>query len=147
MDNLNLTFLDELYHKAYEILPKIILGILFVIISWLITTLVLFIVRKSLKLSRINHLAKKANDILSLNPSIKIEPEKVILFFVKWFLILLFIVIGSDLLQMNIIYKGVGGLIDYLPKLFSGLVVFTIGLCVTGLLFQKKFPDWSENHD
>jgi hypothetical protein len=136
MDRMDLTFLEELYRKIYDIFPKIVLSILFIILSWLIIKLVLYIVKKSLKLSRINQLGQKVNDILSLSPTLKIEPEKVILFFVKWFLILIFIIIGSDLLEMNLISREVSDIIEYLPRLFSGLVVFVLGLY--GAAYLKK---------
>lgn len=127
-NKLNLTLLEELWRKVCEIFPKIIFSILFVIISWLLLKIILYIVKKSLKLSRINQLTQKINEILILNSVIKIEPEKIILFFIKWFLILAFIIIGSDFLGLDLMSREVGELIDYLPRLFSGLVIFVIGL-------------------
>jgi len=127
-NKLNLTLLEELWRKVYEIFPKIIFSILFIIISWLLIKIILYIVKKSLKLSRINQLTQKINDIPILNSALKIELEKIILFFIKWFLILVFIIIGSDFLELDIISKELSKLIDYLPRFFSGLVIFVLGL-------------------
>lgn len=141
IDKLNFQLLDELWLKVcdviYDIFPKVILGILFIIVSWLIIKGILFIVKKTMKLSGIHKLNKKINEIPLLNSTIKIEAEKIILFFIKWLLILVFIIIGSDFLGMNSMSKEVSKLIDYLPRFFSGLVIFILGLY--GATYLRNF--------
>lgn len=138
---LNFQLLEDLWIKLcevlYDIFPKIVLGLLFIIISWLIIKGILFIVKKALKLSGIHRLNQKINEIAIFNSAVKIESEKVILFFVRWFLILVFIIIGSDFLGMELMSKEVSKLIDYLPRFFSGLVIFILGLY--GATYLKNF--------
>ena len=134
--DLNFNLLDELLRNTYEFLPKIIFGVLFVVLAWLLLKLILFIVKKSLKFTRISFLTEKLNSISFLNADFKIDPEKIILVFVKWFLILIFIIVGAEILNFNLISNEVGKLIHYLPKFFSALLIFVLG--IYGANYLKK---------
>ncbi|WP_104735946.1 mechanosensitive ion channel family protein [Hanstruepera ponticola] len=134
--DLNFNLLDELLRNTYEFLPKIIFGVLFVVLAWLLLKLLLFIVKKSLKFTRISFLTEKLNSISFLNADFKIDPEKIILVFVKWFLILIFIIVGAEILNFNLISNEVGKLIHYLPKFFSALLIFVLG--IYGANYLKK---------
>ncbi|WP_191859783.1 mechanosensitive ion channel family protein [Hanstruepera ponticola] len=134
--DLNFNLLDELLRNTYEFLPKIIFGVLFVVLAWLLLKLILLIVKKSLKFTRISFLTEKLNNVSFLNADFKIDPEKIILVFVKWFLILIFIIVGAEILNFNLISNEVGKLIHYLPKFFSALLIFVLG--IYGANYLKK---------
>ena len=134
--DLNFNLLDELLRNTYEFLPKIIFGVLFVVLAWLLLKLILFIVKKSLKFTKISFLTEKLNSLSFLNTDFKIDPEKIILVFVKWFLILIFIIVGAEILNFNLISNEVGKLIHYLPKFFSALLIFVLG--IYGANYLKK---------
>jgi hypothetical protein len=127
-NDLNFNLLDELMKNVYEFLPRIIFGVLFIILAWLLLKVILFIIKKSLKLTKISSLSEKLNELPFLNSDFKIDPEKIILVFVKWFLILIFVIIGAELLDFTLISNEVGKLIRYLPKFFSALVILVLGL-------------------
>ena len=88
----------------------------------------MYVVKKSLKFTKIDQLTQKINEVPILSSTLKIEPEKVILIFVKWFLVLVFIIVGSDLLGLDFISKEVSKLINYLPKFFTALLIFVLGM-------------------
>lgn len=134
--DLNFNLLDELLRNTYEFLPKIIFGVLFIVLAWLLLKLILFIVKKSLKFTKISFLTEKLNSLSFLNADFKIDPEKIILVFVKWFLILIFIIVGAEILNFNLISNEVGKLIHYLPKFFSALLIFVLG--IYGANYLKK---------
>src|SRR5690606_13130995 len=117
-------------------LPKFIFGILFIIVCWIILKLVLFVVKKTLKFSKIDALTKKLNEFPLLNSNIDIKPDKIILIFLKWFLILIFIVIGAELLNLSLLSNEIGKLINYLPRFFSALIILIFGLY--GASYLKK---------
>ncbi|PZD78233.1 mechanosensitive ion channel domain-containing protein [Mesonia sp. K7] len=128
-NQLDFKVLNELYSKIAEITPKIILFILFVIIAWLLLKIVLIIVRGLLKITKIKRLEEKLNDnelVEKLN--IKIKPDKIILAFVKWFLILVFIIIGAEFLGLKAISDETSNLISYLPQFFTALLIFIGGI-------------------
>lgn len=135
-ENLNFTLLDELIDNTYAFLPKLIFGILFIIVCWIVLKLILFIVKKTLKFSKIDALTQKLNEVPFLDSGIKIKLDKIILIFLKWFLILIFIIIGSELLNLSLLSNEIGKLINYLPKFFSGLVILIVGLYGVG--YVKK---------
>ncbi|HXK00199.1 MAG TPA: hypothetical protein VNJ50_15200, partial [Gelidibacter sp.] len=120
-ENLNFTLLDNLIDNIYVFLPKLIFGILFIIVCWIVLKLILFIVKKTLKFSKIDALAQKLNEVPFMDSGIKIKPDKIILIFLKWFLILIFIIIGSELLNLSLLSNEIGKLINYLPRFFSAL--------------------------
>ncbi|MHA7944371.1 mechanosensitive ion channel family protein [Formosa sp. 3Alg 14/1] len=133
---INFNLLDKLLENIYTFLPKVVFGILFIIMSWLLLKLVLFVVKKSLKFARIETLTKKINELPLLDSAIQIKPEKIILVFVKLFLILVFIIIGAEILNLSLVSHEIGKLINYLPKFFSALVILIFGLF--GANYLKK---------
>ncbi len=133
---LDLRLLEELMNNIYKVFPKIVFGLLFIIVSWLILKIVLYVVKKSLNITKINHLTKKINEVPFLSTTLNIKPEKIIIIFIKWFLILVFVIVGSDLLGLDLISNELSKLIDYLPKIFSALVIFIFG--IYGATYLKK---------
>ncbi|WP_333661060.1 mechanosensitive ion channel family protein [Chishuiella changwenlii] len=125
---LNFSLLDTLYQEFVIAFPKIVGAILFVIVSYLALKLILFITKSILKLSKIDKLKESLNnnDVLK-NSSIEINPSKVILQFVRLFIILLIIIIGADIFGLTVVSNQIGRIIDYLPQFFSALLIFAGG--------------------
>ncbi|AWX45381.1 hypothetical protein HME9304_02395 [Flagellimonas maritima] len=112
-------------------LPKIIGALIILIIGWLITKIVLFLLGKVLKLAKVNTLSDKINEMdLFGKGDFKIDIIKVILGFVKWILILVFLIVAADILSWEIISTEIGNLLRYLPRLFSALALVMIGLYI-----------------
>lgn len=135
-NDLNFNLLDELMENIYDFLPKIFFGLLFIVAAWLLLKLIMFVIKKSLKLTKIDYLAEKLNDMPFLNGDFKIDPEKIILVFAKWFFILIFVIIGAEILNFSLISNEVGKLIRYLPQFFSALLIFILG--IYGANYLKK---------
>ena len=125
---LNFSLLESLYQELIVIFPKIIGGIVFIILSYLILKLIVFITKYVLKLSKIENLKKVLNNSDALkNTSVEIDPAKIIVQFVKCFVILLIIIIGSDIFGLSVVSVQIGRIIDYLPQLFSAVLIFAGG--------------------
>ncbi|MEX0315320.1 MAG: mechanosensitive ion channel domain-containing protein [Allomuricauda sp.] len=135
----NLTF-DSLTTMGRDIamaLPKIIGALIVLLIGWLVTKIILFILGKILKLAKADTLSEKINDMdLFGKGDFKIDIIKVILGFVKWFLLLVFLIVAADILSWEIISTEIGNLLRYLPRLFSALALMMIGLYIGN--FVKK---------
>ncbi|WP_236959605.1 mechanosensitive ion channel family protein [Joostella atrarenae] len=135
--NLNFEILNNLYSDFVDVLPIILGTIFYIVISWLLLKFILFIVKKSLKFTKIDSLFENANDKNPLfGSSIKIKPTKIILAFIKWFLILILIIVGSDILGLTIVSNEVGKLVEYLPKIFSAVLIFFVG--IYGAILLRK---------
>nr|WP_298794736.1 mechanosensitive ion channel domain-containing protein [uncultured Allomuricauda sp.] len=135
----DLTF-DSLTTMGRDIamaLPKIAGALIILLIGWLITKIVLFILGKILKLAKADALSEKINEMeLFGKGDLKIDIIKVILGFVKWFLLLVFLIVAADILSWEIISTEIGNLLRYLPRLFSALALMMIGLYIGN--FVKK---------
>ncbi|WP_420321830.1 mechanosensitive ion channel family protein [Flagellimonas sp.] len=129
----NLTF-DSLTTMGRDIamaLPKIIGALIVLLIGWIVTKIILFILGKILKLAKADALSEKINEMdLFGRGDFKIDIIKVILGFAKWFLLLVFLIVAADILSWEIISTEIGNLLRYLPRLFSALALMMIGLYI-----------------
>ena len=135
----NLTF-DSLAAMGRDValaLPKIIGALIILLIGWIVTRIILFVLGKILKLAKVNVLSDKINDMeLFGKGDFKIDILKIILGFVKWVLLLVFLIVAADILSWEIISTEIGNLLRYLPRLFSALALMMIGLYIGN--FIKK---------
>lgn len=135
----NLTF-DSLAAMGRDIalaLPKIVGALIILLIGWLTTKIILFVLGKILKLAKVDTLSEKINDMgLFGKGDFKIDIIKVIQGFVKWLLLLVFLIVAADILSWEIISTEIGNLLRYLPRLFSALALMMIGLYIGN--FIKK---------
>lgn len=127
--NVTLDSLSSMGKNIGAALPKIIGAIAILILGWLIIKIVLFILGKILKLAKMDALSERINEMDLLgNGKFKIDIIKITLGFVKWLLLLVFFIVAADILDWGIISTEIGNLLRYLPRLFTALVLFTIGL-------------------
>ncbi len=116
-------------------LPGILGAIIVLVIGWLITKIVTFILKKVLKLANIDRLSDKLNEAQLFGDSdVKIEISKVLVGFVKWVLRLVFIIVAADVMNLKIISSEIANLLRYLPILLSAMVILMIGLYAAKLV-------------
>ena len=134
----NLEPFQNIVTQLSEVMPTVIGAIIFIIAAWLTIKIILFIVRKSLKITKVDKfLSRIAENTNILSDSIKISPTNILIGFIKWFLILVFLILGSDLLGLSIVSSEVGKLISYLPKIFSAFIIFGFGLYLANTVRQS----------
>jgi len=135
--DLTLDSLGAMGQGIADILPNIVGAIFALVVGWLVTKIVLFLLKRVLRLTRIDKLTEKINETdLFGKTDIKFNISEVILGFVKWILFLVFLIIASDIMNWNIVSVEIGNLLRYLPKLFSAIALFMIGLYIAN--FIKK---------
>lgn len=128
-------FLQDLWDNLIAFLPKLLLGIGFVIVAWLVIKSVNFIVKKILKITKIDSLTTKLNEAELFGKSdYNVVPSKIILKFVRYLLILIFTVIASEMLGLKMVSEGIGNFIAYLPVLISALLIFVVGVYLASLI-------------
>lgn len=128
--------LENLYYNFLEILPEILTTILLIIIGYVLYKVAIWAVNKLLKAVK----AEKLNPLINNNEllkgsSLEIDVRKIILTTVKFILILVFLVLGADMLNLSMVSVLVGNLIEYLPKFFVAVLIFVVG---TYLASQAK---------
>ncbi|MCG1036171.1 mechanosensitive ion channel family protein [Polaribacter sargassicola] len=133
--DVDFSFLQNLWKNFLDFLPQLLKGLIFFIIGWLLIKFLLFIVKKALGYTKIDSLPEKlhVNEIFG-ESSLKIQPTKIIITSIKWILILVFIIIGSELLGLRMVSEQLSNVIGYLPKLISALIIFALGVYVANLV-------------
>lgn len=129
------SFLQNLWTDFVDFLPQLLKGIAFLIIGWLLIKFILFLIKKALGFTNIDSLPEKLNvDEIFGESSLKVQPTKIIVTTLKWILILVFIIVGSELLGLRMVSEQLSNLIAYLPKLITALVIFAVGIYVANMV-------------
>src|SRR5690554_7489434 len=93
----------------------------FVLLAWILVRFILFVVRKSLRISKANAKFDRLKEMMNI--PFEINFGNVIIGFVKWGLILILVTIGADILGFSVISAEIGKIIQYIPKLVSALAL------------------------
>jgi small-conductance mechanosensitive channel len=129
--------LRSMWMEMSKIVPSILGAIAVIVIGWIVTKLVVKAIKKLLKLSKANKLDDKLNDIeIVEGKKLNFDTVKLISNFVKWLMYIVLLIMVSDILGLQIISNQISELLGYLPQLFAGLVIFTVGLLFAN--FVKK---------
>ena len=135
LSSFKLTFLEDIWNQILELMPKLLLGLGFIIIAWIVIKIINFILKKLLKLSKIDAITTKLNEAKLFGKSdYKVVPSEIILKFVKYVMVLIFVVIASEMLGLTIVSEGIGKFIAYLPILISALLIFVIGVYIGSII-------------
>tara|TARA_R110002072_G_scaffold172324_7_gene326382 strand:+ start:6623 stop:7432 length:810 start_codon:yes stop_codon:yes gene_type:complete len=133
--NTDFKILEDLKNSFIEALPTILGLLAFVIISWILLKLFLFLLKRFLKFSQLHLLNEKINGNEFLHTlNFKINLPVVIHKVVKWILVLIIVLIGSELFGLDRISDAVLSFLGYLPTLISAIVILTAGLYLASYL-------------
>lgn len=121
--------LTTMWLEITKIFPNIIGALIVLIIGWIITKIVVNLIKKVLKLAKANKLDDKLNEIEIIEgKKLNFDTIKVVSKFVKWIMYIVLLITASDIMGLEIISKQVSALLGYLPQLFAALVIFMLGL-------------------
>ena len=127
----------KILEDLVDSLPKVLGFIAFVIISWIVIKIFLWLVRKALSKTKIDEWSKKLNETeIFGNTTINIVLTNVILGVLKWFLILVFVMAGSGIFGLEVVSEGISSFFAYLPRLLTALAIFVAGVYV-GTIVKK----------
>lgn len=135
--DLTLESLNQMAMNIAQVAPKVLFAILILIIGWLITKVIAFVLKRILKFARVDKLTDIINEKnLFGNTDLTFNVTSVIVGFVKWVMFLVFLIIASDVMSWEIVSIEIGNLLRYLPRLFSAIALFMVGLYIAN--FIKK---------
>ncbi len=116
------------FEDIVETLPTVAGFVGFIIISWLLIKVFLYIVRKALAKTKIDEWSKKLSKTeIFGNSTINIVLTNVILAVLKWFLIFMFVMVGAEMFGLSAVSEGIKSFFAYLPKLLTALGIFVAG--------------------
>jgi len=132
----------ELWSAIAYSLPRIVLAIVVFLIGWIIASLVYKGVVKLVKSLKID----QALEPTGLSSAFQraghpLNVGKVIGFLVKWFIIIAFVVLALDLLELNSIKQLLMGIASYIPQVILAAFVLFVGFIVAD--FVKKLVSGS----
>ena len=128
-------------------IPNIIGAIIVLVLGWIITKIVVYLLKRVFKFAKIDLLSEKINDLKLFGKSeISIPITKASTVFVKWIMFLVFLIIAADIMNWTIVSQEIGNLLRYLPKLFSAIALFMIGIYIARFV-KKAIQGFYESFD
>lgn len=147
LEEVNLSFIQEIGQNILDVIPKILLAIGLLVGAWIVLRIILFVAKKLLRITKIDSLTTKLNEAeLFGKNDYTVVPSKIILKFIKYLLILIFVIIASEMLGLKMISEGIGNFIAYLPILISALLIFVVGVYLASLV-KKAVSDTFKSLD
>lgn len=123
-----LTPFKKIFDDIIASLPTVAGFIGFIIVSWIIIKIFLYIVRKALSKTKVDEWSKKLSETKIFgDTTINIVLTNVILGVLKWFLILIFVMAGSGIFGLTAVSDGISSFFAYLPRLLTALGIFVAG--------------------
>lgn len=121
--------LSTMWLEVTKIFPSIIGALVVLIIGWLVTKIVVRLIKKALKLAKANKLDDKLNEIeIVEGKKLNFDTIKIVSTFVKWVIYIMLLIVISDILNLKIISEQISDFLGYLPQLFVAFIIFTLGL-------------------
>lgn len=129
--------MTTMWLEITKIFPNIIGALIVLLFGWIITKLIVNLIKKVLKLAKVSKLDDKLNDIeIVEGKKLNFDTVKIVSSFVKWIMYIVLLITASDIMGLEIISEQVSALLAYLPQLFAALVIFMLGLLFAN--FVKK---------
>jgi Conserved TM helix/Mechanosensitive ion channel len=93
------------------------------------------LVERLLKAVNIDTLAEKLSDIdIIQDNNVTIKPSIIVSQIVYYMLLLIFLIMATDILQMPVVSQLIKDLISYIPSLITALLLVIIGLVIANVL-------------
>lgn len=139
--------LSAMWLEISQIFPNIIGTLLVLIFGWLMTKLVVKLIKKALKLAKANKLDDTLNEIeIVEGKKLNFDTIKIVSSFVKWVMYIMLLIMALDIMNLTMISQKISELLGYLPQLFTALVIFTVGLIIANLV-KKGIKSFFESMD
>ncbi|MFS4457495.1 mechanosensitive ion channel family protein [Maribacter sp. 2304DJ31-5] len=127
--NLIFETLSTILKDIASALPGIFGAFVVLIFGWITIKVVSYVLRKIMKVIKVEHLSEKINEARLFGDSeVKMDIGKISIGFVKGILWLVFIIVAADVMNLKIISNEIANLLRYLPLLLTALIIFMIGL-------------------
>lgn len=129
--------LSGIWDAIMDKMPTFLAGLAILVVGWLIARFVRWLLRRVLKAAKFDALADRIhlNDMFN-RFNLNIQFSEILVKFAYWVVMLLVIISAAETFGLTVVSEQIGSLIEYLPKLFVALLIFTLGLL--GADFLKR---------
>ncbi len=119
---------QDVFDSIISKLPTVAFFMLFLIFSWIIIKVLLFIVKKVLVKANVDKWSEKLSETKIFgDKTINVVLTKVIIGVLRWFLIIVFVMVGASMFGLTGVSNGLKSFFGYLPKLITALGIFAAG--------------------
>ncbi len=132
----SISILDEMIKTFVAFAPNFAGALIVLVIGWIVSKILAKIAKRLLRTIGADKLAEKINEIdLFSKNNIKIVPSVLLSRILYYLLLFITFFISADILNMEVVSNLMADILNYLPLLFSGFLLFVIG--VVGADFMK----------
>ena len=124
-----------LWQQTVVLLPKILLALIIFIFGWFVAKLAYKLIVKLAKKIKLDDAVKPFTGAME-RAGYKFSLGRVIAFLVKWFLIIAFLIVALDVLQLQGTKIILIGLISYIPQVIIAVLILLAGVALAE--FTKK---------
>ena len=133
IEGVNLSFLQDMWQGFVGFLPKLISVLVLLIIGLIILKIVSTILKKTLKVANIDRFGDNIREIeIFKNTNFKISD--IVVKVVRWILILFIAISAAGILELHMVTDGITAIIAYLPKLFTAIAIFMVGVFLANIV-------------
>jgi len=126
-----------IWHKVVTFLPDLIIGIIFLLVGWIVSSIIKRVLNKSLtKIGFNTFLDKLGFDALLKKMDVKTTGSAVIASIISTFFLLIFVLAVLDIVGLTILSGVIDTLVLFLPKLLASLAVLLCGFFVAQIVFN-----------
>lgn len=123
LESLQTTFLS-LLDQVVVGFSKLFGALALLLVGWIIARVITRVLGKLLGKLGVNRLSEKLNEIPSLQKAgLKLDLVLVIKKFLYWLIMLVFFISAADVMGLGMISEKLNQLIDYLPQVFTALLI------------------------
>ena len=133
MDQLDFSFFKNIWQSIIAAMPKILAVIVLFVVGWLVMKIVSAILKKALRAANADKLGDKFKEV-DLFRNVNFNVTDIVVKTVKWIIILFLIISAAEILNLQMVSEGVSAVIAYLPKLFSAIAIFLIGVLLANIV-------------
>jgi hypothetical protein len=132
---MGLEILKSLLLKFSSTIPNLVGAFIIAIIGMILARAISKLVERLLVAINIDKLAEKLSDIdMIQDNNIKLKPSTIISQIIYYSLLLIFLIMATDILQMSVVSQLIKDLISYIPSLVTAMLLIIIGLVIANML-------------
>ena len=140
-----LNSLSTIWNDIIAVVPKMMGAILILLIGWVVTKILVKILKRGLTVIKADKLDDKLNELNFFgDKKLNFNIVNIAASFVKWGLFLVFLILATQIMEWTIISEEISSLLRYLPQLLSAIALFLIGLYIAGLVKNTIYKFFKE---
>jgi Mechanosensitive ion channel/Conserved TM helix len=129
------TALGEMLVQFFSAAPKLAAATTLLLVGWFLSKSVAFFLKKILAAAKIDKLGEKLNEIEFLQGSdVKISLSDILSKVVYYLMLMVFVIAATDSLGLELVSKQIEKIIDFIPRLFTGVIIFLGGAFMASLI-------------